>query len=181
MIAPAAQVTTRTESYRTGAAMLFLAASVILGALGFEYIAGQLPCPLCLQQRYAYYAGVPMLFGALVLLGAEQSDEKPWAALLFLAVAFLFLANVGLAAYHAGVEWKLWEGPATCAVQQPISNSPSDLLKQLQNNVPLRCDEASWRFLGLSLAGWNAVISLVLFFGCLKAAFSAAPHKRSFI
>lgn len=177
MVAPAARATSRTDAYRIGSAMLFLATATILGALGFQYLDNQIPCPLCLQQRYAYYAGVPLLFGALVLLSAEQGeDEKPWAALIFLGVSLMFLANAGLAIYQTGAEWKLWAGPATCAVEQPLSATPGDMLKRLQNNVPVRCDAPSWHFLGLSFAGWNVVISTILFFGCLRSARSAAAH-----
>jgi disulfide bond formation protein DsbB len=167
----ATRVSAGTDAYRAGAAMLFVAAATILAALGFQYIGGYIPCPLCLQQRYAYYAGVPLLFGALVLLSAEQ---KHWAAFIFMAVAFMFLANAGLGIYQSGAEWKLWPGPTTCATAQSITSSAADMLKQLETTTPIRCDEASWRFLGLSFAGWNVVVSAFLFGGCLKAASAAA-------
>jgi len=153
--------------------MLFVAAATILAALAFEYVGGYVPCPLCLQQRYAYYAGIPLLFAGLVLLSA---DHRPWAALIFLAVALIFLANTGLGIYQAGAEWGFWPGPSTCATAQPISGSIADFTKNLQTTVAVRCDEASWRLLGLSFAGWNAVISLFLFAGCIKAAFAASPR-----
>src|SRR5690606_6755649 len=95
----------REPAYRWGAAILFAAAAIILAALGFEHIGGYRPCPLCLQQRYAYYAGIPLLFGALALMSAEQ---RRFAGGLFALVAAGFLVNAGLGVYHAGVEWKLW-------------------------------------------------------------------------
>src|ERR1700682_2691287 len=100
-----------TPAYRMGGATLFFAVAVILTALAFEHVGGYAPCPLCLQQRYAYYVGIPALFLALVLLSSERPRA---AALIFLLVAAAFLANAGLGTYHAGVEWKLWAGPDTC-------------------------------------------------------------------
>jgi disulfide bond formation protein DsbB len=175
MPSPAIRMTANTEAYKLGAAMLFLAVGVILTALAFEYIGNYIPCPLCLQQRYAYYAGIPLLFGALILLSAE---ERHWASLIFLAVSLFFLANAGLGVYQAGAEWKLWQGPSTCAVAQPISTSAGDLFKNLPATNVVRCDQAPWHFLGLSFAGWNVVFSLAMFAGCLRAALSSAPENR---
>jgi disulfide bond formation protein DsbB len=174
MTSLATRLTAGSDAYKAGTAMLFLAAATILGALAFEHIGGYIPCPLCLEQRYAYYAGVPLLFASLVLLSA---DQKPWAALIFLAVALFFLVNAGLGVYQAGAEWKFWPGPTTCATVQAVTGSATDLLKKLETTSVIRCDEAAWRFVGLSFAGWNVVVSLVLFVGCLKAALSAAPQK----
>ncbi len=79
------------------------------------------PCPLCLEERYAYYAGVPVLFAALVLLSAANAAPRP---LLFVLVALAFLANAALGAYHAGAEWRFWPGPASCTGAQAISRNP---------------------------------------------------------
>jgi len=155
------QQSERDPAYRLGAATLFTATAIILIALSFEYFGGYRPCPLCLQQRYAYYAGIPLLFGALVLVSMGQ---KKIAGALFLLVALGFLANAGLGAYHAGVEWKFWPGPDTCSTAlEPLGGAgPGGLLKQLETIRVIRCDEAAWRFLGLSFAGWNAVLSLLI-------------------
>jgi disulfide bond formation protein DsbB len=162
----------RSSAYRTGAVVLFAAALVIAGALAFEHLGGLAPCPLCLQQRYAYYAGVPALFLALVLIAAERPKL---AALVFLLVAAAFLANAGLGAYHAGVEWKLWPGPETCAATgvQPLGSGSGGVLGSLSKTRVIRCDEAPWQFLGLSLAGWNVVASLLLAAGAVSAALKA--------
>ncbi len=158
----------RDPAYRWGAAALIAAAAIILAALGFEHLGGYRPCPLCLEQRYAYYLGIPVLFGALVLVSTGQ---RKIAAALFAAVALGFLANAGLGVYHAGVEWKLWQGPDTCQLAlQPLSSGPGGLLKQLESVKVIRCDEAAWSFLGLSLAGWNAALSLVLTLSLMTAA-----------
>lgn len=161
-------------AYKAGAGVLFAAAAVILAALGFEHIGGYVPCPLCLQQRYAFYAGIPLLFLALVLLSAS---ERRWSAIVFLVVALAFLANAGLGVYQAGAEWGYWPGPETCGTAQPITSDAGGLLQSLERTQVIRCDEAQWRFLGLSFAGWNAVLSFALFAGALNAAFAAAPRR----
>jgi disulfide bond formation protein DsbB len=149
---------------------LVLAGATILGALGFEHIGGYLPCPLCLQQRYAYYAGIPLLFLALVLLSAGW--RRP-AALVFFVVSLAFLANAGLGAYHAGAEWHFWPGPDTCAGAQELTTSAGGLLEALPTTNVIRCDEAAVRFAGISLAGWNVIVSL------LAAALSLSAGVRS--
>jgi disulfide bond formation protein DsbB len=162
----------RSSAYRTGGLVLLVAALVIAGALAFEHVGGLAPCPLCLQQRYAYYAGVPALFLALVLIAAERPRL---AAVLFGLVAVAFLANAGLGAYHAGVEWKLWPGPETCAANgtQPLGTGSGGVLGSLAKTRVIRCDEAPWQFLGLSLAGWNVLASLLLAAGAASAALKA--------
>jgi disulfide bond formation protein DsbB len=161
---------TRFAAYRLGGLVLVGAALVILTALAFEHLGGYVPCPLCLEQRYAYYAGIPLLFLALVLLSAERRGA---AALVFALVGFAFLANAGLGTYHAGAEWKYWPGPDTCSASlTPLSTGigSGGLLKDLATTRVVRCDEAAWRMLGLSLAGWNVVACLLLAAGSLAAA-----------
>jgi disulfide bond formation protein DsbB len=160
----------RAPAYRIGGAVLLAAVAVILSALAFERFGGYVPCPLCLQQRYAYYAGVPALFIALVLLSAGYARV---AAAVFLLVAAAFLANAGLGAYHAGAEWGYWPGPDTCAgAPQPLSKG-GGLLKDLESTRVVRCDKAPWHFLGLSFAGWNVVACLLLAIGSVSAAAKA--------
>jgi disulfide bond formation protein DsbB len=158
----------REPSYRWGAATLFAAAAVIVAALGFEHLGGYKPCPLCLQQRYAYYAAMPVLFAALALTSAERGRA---ARVLFVAVALAFLANAGLGVYHAGTEWRLWTGPETCAgALEPLGVGKDGFLKELETTRVVRCDEAPWRFAALSFAGWNVVFSLALALGAFQAA-----------
>lgn len=168
----------RDPAYQAGAFALALAAAAIIGALAAQHIWGIEPCALCYQQRYAYYVGIPALFGALVLVAAEYPRA---AALLFFLIALVFLTNFGLGVYHAGVEWKFWPGPDTCAqapgVLSPIGGSGS-LLNDLSNTRVIRCDEASWRFLGLSFAGWNVIASFIIFVATLQAAFAASARLR---
>jgi disulfide bond formation protein DsbB len=158
---------TSHSAYRPGAVALIVTVATIVAALGFEHLGGYLPCPLCLEQRYAYYAGVPVLFAALVVLSA---GHRRTAALLFALVALAFLANAGLGVYHAGAEWRFWPGPDSCAGAQEITTSAGGLLDVLPNTNVIRCDEAAWRFAGISLAGWNVVVSIAVAALSLRAA-----------
>ncbi len=158
---------TAHTSYKSGGLALALAFAAILGALGFEYLGGYAPCPLCLEQRYAYYAGVPVLFAALVALSAGHRRS---AALLFALVGLAFLANAGLGVYHAGAEWGFWPGPDSCTGTQDLTTSAGGMLDALQKTNVIRCDEAALRILGISLAGWNAAVSLLVAFLSGRAA-----------
>ena len=157
-------------SYRIGGLMLFAASASILSAFGFQYIGGYDPCHLCLMQRYAYYAAIPLLFIAMAL-----ASEKPkLGGFIFLLVAVAFLANAALGTYHAGAEWKFWPGPDSCSSgAAALPTTAADMLKGMENRV-VRCDEASWRMFGLSFAGWNVLISLGLVALGLKAAATSA-------
>jgi disulfide bond formation protein DsbB len=165
---------TTSPAYQWGAMTLFLASGVILLALGFEFIGGFEPCPLCLQQRWAYYVGIPATFLALVLLTAGHPRA---AAVLFAAVALAYFANAGLGSYHAGAEWGFWPGPETCAATADTRKPGASLLEELQRSRVVRCDEAAGRLFGLSFAGWNVVASLMLCITSLKAAFASRDHE----
>jgi disulfide bond formation protein DsbB len=161
--------------YPTASAVLVLAVAVILGALAFEHLGGYAPCPLCLQQRYAYYVSIPTLLVALLLNARGRPGE---AAVLFAAVATLFLVNAGFAGYHAGAEWKVWPGPDTCAGEAALATGGGGLLKDLETTRVVRCDEAALHILGLSLAAWNVMICLLLAAGSAAAALAALPAPR---
>jgi disulfide bond formation protein DsbB len=149
------------------ALVLLTATAVILAALGFQHIGGYDPCALCLQQRYAYYLGIPALGAALALL---QMRQPMAAAAILLVVGLGFVVNSGLGIYQAGAEWKFWDPPSTCGA---VDLSPFDPTRLSLDRVPAMCGVASWRFLGLSFAGWNAVASAVLAAGASWAALKA--------
>lgn len=163
-------------AYGFGAWVMFLSLAIILTALAFEFIGGYKPCPLCLQQRYAYYAAIPVAFVALILIAGDYSRV---AAALFFAVSLAFVANAGLAAYHAGIEWGFWTGPATCSGTTAPPASVDELFKGLETESGVRCDEAQWRFFGLSFADWNVVLSLLLSLIAMKAAIAAKSMVRA--
>lgn len=139
---------------QSAAAIAVIAAATIAAAWAFELFGGYVPCPLCLQQRWPYYAAIPVaLF--LVWWGRHSLRSLRLGLLL---IALIMLAGAALAVYHAGIEWQWWQGPQACAG----GSRPSGILPDLSGARIIRCDEAPWRFLGLSFAGWNAVISLLL-------------------
>ena len=139
-------------------------ALVGLAAIGvfffFQYGLGLPPCHLCHLQRRSFYVAVPL--AALLWFGAGHGTSRKVLLLGFIVLALIMLWNSGLAAYHAGVEWKLWPGPTDCTGPIDKFGSVQNLMKQLQHTNLVRCDVASWRFLGLSLAGWDVPLSLAL-------------------
>lgn len=173
MLSPAVDAH-KNPAYRWGAFTLMAALAGILIALGAQYLGEIAPCPLCLQERYAYYASIPVLFLGLALLGAGRQRN---AAILFFLVSLAFLANAGLGVYHAGAEWKFWPGPETCAGGAFTADPQTSMLERLKHAKVVRCDEAAGRLLGLSFAGWNVFLSIVLCIGALQAAFSV--HNKS--
>ena len=137
-------------------AVLFGAAFLaLITALAFEHLGGFAPCPLCFMERYAYYFTVP---AAVIAFLAARGDNFGFARLVLVLIAIGFLLNTGLAVYHSGVEWKWWPGPETCAGGFDLVWGEGGI----QETPVVRCDEAPLRILGLSFAGWNAVISLGL-------------------
>jgi disulfide bond formation protein DsbB len=140
-------------------AVVLVGIATILGAWAFE-MAGYVPCPLCLQQRIPYYVAIPIAYFAFVF--ARRKPGSTAARILMGIVGLLFLAGAGLAAYHAGVEWKFWPGPSDCSTVAGATTDAGNLLGNLQDTLLVRCDEAAWRLFGLSLAGWNFLISLAL-------------------
>lgn len=135
-----------------------VAIATIAGAYLFQFGLGYQPCRLCLEQRIPYYLAMPVALVTALLAGAHRLAAAGLALL-----AAIFLVSAGLGAYHAGVEWALWPGPADCgAVGAADPASMSDFLSRLKEVRVVSCTDAAWRFLGLSLAGWNVVISLAL-------------------
>jgi disulfide bond formation protein DsbB len=145
-----------------------IGAATIGGFFFFQYVLGYPPCPLCLDQRMAFYAAVPL--AALLWLGASHGAQRKVLLLGVLVIAALMLWNTGLSAYHAGVEWKFWAGPQDCSGPINGLGSAGNMLKQLQNIRIVRCDEAAWRLFGISLAGYDVLVSLFL---ALVAAWGA--------
>ena len=141
-------------------AIAAVGAATILGALILQYGLGLQPCPLCLEQRYAYYFAIPLALMVLVGDHVGASRKVLFAALVAIALGMLW--NAGLGVYHSGIEWKWWAGPQECTGTLGDLGSAGGLLSKLESFNVVRCDEAAWRFLGLSLAGYNALISFAL-------------------
>jgi disulfide bond formation protein DsbB len=131
-----------------------LAAALLIGALGFQYLARLAPCEMCVWQRWPHLAAaiVGLLGGGAVSAGLlARQTARPIAVLTALLVGISGL----IAVYHAGVEWHWWKGPSQC------TGSAFQLNGKLDLNAPVAmCDRAAWRLFGLSLAGYNALVSL---------------------
>jgi disulfide bond formation protein DsbB len=150
------EISRRITPLRAALTVLVLATATIAGAWVFESF-GYLPCELCLQQRWAYYVGVPVAALA-VALAWRGSNGGARLGLALLAVVFFGSAVFG--AYHAGVEWGFWPGPTGCTGSAGAPAASMDaFMSHLQTVKVVRCDQVAIRILGLSLAGWNAVIS----------------------
>lgn len=185
---------TRPALYEVTASVVFvLGFLTIAGAWFFEIVLGLQPCPLCLTQRIPYYVGVP-LSGLLALVAWEglrwannPALRDSWQRLRpillrggLAVVSLVFAVGAGLGVYHSGVEWGLWAGPAGCSGQDTVPQSVDALLGALQEVRVVACNEAPWVFLGLSLAGWNALVSALLSIIALRGALAAPrPFKPS--
>lgn len=143
---------------RSAAMLAALAAALVLGAAYvFQYGFGYEPCPLCLKQRWPYYLAIPV--AALLALAAERLPRAAAIAGLVL-LAGLFAWGLALGIYQAGAEWAFWPGPSDCAGGNSAT-TPGDvggLLGAISDSKVVSCTDPSFRFLGLSFAGWNAVV-----------------------
>jgi disulfide bond formation protein DsbB len=159
--APAAASVRRLPAAALAALVIAaVCAATLLGAVFFETVVGVPPCPLCTQQRIPHMIALPVA----LLVAAAAWRRAPRALVVGGLVVLLVLPLVsgGIGAYHAGIEWGFWRGPGDCTGEiAPFGNAGS-LLTQMQQTSVIRCDVVSWRFLGLSLAGWNVVISTAL-------------------
>jgi disulfide bond formation protein DsbB len=149
------------------ASAAMLAAAHIFEAFGYE------PCALCHTAREIYWVALTI---AAVGFAASTALRQWWIARLALALLTLtFLVGVGIAIYHAGAEWKFWPGPAVCAAGAGAALGGGDLLEQLSKPIKVvPCDEAAWRMFGVSMAGYNSVIS----FGLMAISAWAAQQKK---
>jgi len=170
------QQTTGAERSAVTAAAVVAAVGIatILGAYFFQFVVGLAPCPLCLDQRIAYYVSIPL--AAAVVFAAGRAPPRLVAAALA-GIALVMLFNAGLALFHAGVEWKWWPGPQECSGSTDSLAPSGDLLDDLSKGrfSVVRCDEAAWRdpFGLLSLAGYNVLISLAVAITAARGAVAA--------
>jgi disulfide bond formation protein DsbB len=149
-----------TPALTAAIAIAAIGAATLAGAWFFQLVLDIRPCPLCLEQRYAYYLAIPL--GALVALAAARDASRGVLVAGLAILAAAALGNAWLGAYHAGVEWHFWQGPTDCTGEIGNLGSAGNLLERLDTVKVIRCDEVQWRFLGLSLAGYNVLISLLM-------------------
>ena len=133
---------------------LLLPAALLLAAFGSEHIGKLIPCEMCWWQRYPHMAAV--VLSAL----AFTSDGRSARARLLTTLAALAIGVSGaIGVYHAGVELGIFQGVTTCT-SMASGTTPEEMLKSIMNAPVVRCDQVQWSFLGISMAGWNAIISL---------------------
>lgn len=135
---------------RRALAPLLGSVALLLGALAFQYLGGIAPCPLCLDQRWAHGAAIAL--GILVLAWPRR-----WLAVL---AGLAVLVGAGIAGYHVGIEQGWWPGPTTCTTPEPGAVPAGELLDRILETPVVLCDQIAWSWLGISMAGWNGLLSV---------------------
>lgn len=141
-----------TSLQQARALALLVPAALLAGAFGSEYLGGLYPCEMCWWQRWAHIAAL-----AFALLSFAPMPDKG-RSMVWLAAAAI-LASGAIGAYHAGVEAGIFEGITECT-STAAGATAEEMLEQIMNASMVRCDEVQWSFLGISMAGWNAILSL---------------------
>jgi disulfide bond formation protein DsbB len=145
---------------RIAPALLFgVSAALLLGALAFQYIGGLQPCVLCIWQRYPH--GAVLLLGALALGHALAGKPKavPWLTML---AAVAMLTGAAIAAFHVGVEQGWWKGLEACAAGDKPPKTLEGAFEALKKGPVANCGDIVWQLFGISMAGYNFLISLVV-------------------
>ena len=127
--------------------------AVILAAYYFEDIVGLFPCRLCYWQRYPHFVNILIL---------PLFYFFPIRSLIFIGMGSM-LASTALAFFHVGVEQKYWQGPNSCSYASIEGLTTDQLLDKIMSAPIVRCDEIAWELMGISMAGWNILISFCLF------------------
>jgi disulfide bond formation protein DsbB len=151
---------------------LLVSAAMLAIAHGFQTFGHLAPCTLCLRQREVYWVAGAVALAFLIIVRLPGGPRLRQASCWLLGA--IFLVGCAIAVYHAGAEWKFWPGPTTCS-GAGAADVNAQALSALLNGAKIKppaCDKAAWVFLGLSMAGWNALISLAL------ASLSAAAALR---
>lgn len=154
---------------------LIASAAMLAIAHAFQTFRHLMPCELCLKQRDVYWAAMALsAVGFVWTLTARERAPVRW---INLVIALVFAVEVGVAIYHAGVEWKFWPGPQSCSggATRVSAAALERLLSGAKMNVPV-CDKPAWVFVGLSMAGWNAIAALILTALSGVAALQARPR-----
>jgi disulfide bond formation protein DsbB len=133
---------------------LLIPAALLAGAYGSQYVGGLAPCEMCYWQRWPHMAAVALALAAILLSGLpDRGRSFVWLA------ALAILVSGGIGVYHAGVEAGIFQGITECT-STGAAGSAEDLLKSVMAKPMIRCDEIQFQFLGVSMAGWNAIISI---------------------
>lgn len=132
---------------------LLIPALLLGGAYASQFIGGLYPCEMCYWQRWPHMAAIVLAVAALAL--KQTSLSRPLAVLAALAIA----VSGAIGVFHAGVEYGWWPGITGCSAPLRATNA-QDMLAEIMATPLVRCDVPQWTFAGISLAGFNAIISL---------------------
>jgi len=155
------------------AATLSISGALLAGAHGFETFGGYAPCALCLEQRETHW--VALGIGALALIAFWRSNVQSVRILFLSLLAVAYLWSAGAAGFHVGVESGWWSGPTDCGTNLSDFDYQDSLVASLQKQTKaVPCDEVAWRFLGISMAGYNLLVSLGVSVGLLLVLFREA-------
>ena len=133
------------------------AIATLAGAFAFQHLGGLEPCPICIWQRWPYVAGAVLAAVGIAVVRQRPSQILYWGALL------VFLGGAVLSAWHAGIEYGFWSGPATCNMAMNLGDlSGEALLDAIEARPLVRCDTPAWTLAGVSLAGWSVLIQLAI-------------------
>ncbi len=156
--------------------VLAVGTASIGSAWGFQLIGGYLPCKLCLEQRIPYYIGLPI---ALITAALAAWMLPRWPSRIgLILIAAIMAYGLYLAVYQAGAEWEFWPGPDDCGATGQENLSTGNLLSELKSMTIVSCTEVSWRMVGLSFAGWNAVICALIVVASLWGALTGSRANR---
>ena len=128
-----------------------ISTSLLGGALLFQYVGGLAPCSLCIWQRWPHLAVMILVFVGLRGL-------MPRLMLQLILISGVISAALG--SYHTGIEWGFWAGPSGCTANLTLNGEISAMTQLLLETPLVRCDDVAWSLFGLSMAGWNSLISL---------------------
>ncbi|MEQ8557626.1 MAG: disulfide bond formation protein B [Henriciella sp.] len=164
------------KTWRWPLLALLASAAMLAAAHAFEHFAYLLPCQLCLRQREVYWAAIAMAATGLVLWNIRQN--RRFLVAFNVMLALVFLTGAVVAAYHAGVEWNFWPAPTGCAAGT-VDVVNLDLGGIDERTATASCEDAAWTMIGLSMAGWNALVSLGLAALSFAAATAALPSETA--
>lgn len=153
---------------------LAVPAALLAGAYGSQHLGGLAPCEMCYWQRWAHWAG--LAFALVSLAGAGRLPDRGRSFVWLAALAILASGAIG--GYHAGVEAGIFEGFTQCTAVAGAGGSGADLLAEILAAPLVRCDEVQWSLLGVSMAGWNAILSTLAALTILWLSLKPAPIRR---
>ncbi|HEV2865478.1 MAG TPA: disulfide bond formation protein B [Allosphingosinicella sp.] len=135
---------------------LAVPAALLAGAFAFEHVGGLTPCEMCWWQRWAHMAG--LAFAVIAAAGGARLPDRGRSFVWLAALAILVSGAIGV--YHAGVEAHVFKGFTQCTASGASNASGRDLLREIMAQPLVRCDQVQWELFGISMAGWNAILSL---------------------